>query len=79
MIEMVFGIIGCEKSVEEDAERLRPHDSEVLALLADSTRLTAETGWRPGVDLREGLARTIAWWRMRLLSGRVRPTAEFMT
>lgn len=79
MIETVFSIMGCEKNVEEAPERLRPRDSEVLALLADSTLLSAETGWRSGIDLREGLARTIDWWRARLLSGRIRRAVEFMS
>ncbi len=34
-------------------------------LAADVRRLTNEVGWRPAVGCREGLRRTIAWWRAR--------------
>jgi UDP-glucose 4-epimerase len=33
---------------------------------ADSTKFTCTTGWKPSVDLREGLARTIAFYRQHL-------------
>src|ERR1700682_5154891 len=38
-------------------------------LLADGKRLTEDTGWRPSVELSEGLERTISWWRGRLAGG----------
>jgi polysaccharide export outer membrane protein len=37
----------------------------VRELLADARLFRAATGWEPRVDLREGLARTAAWWRQR--------------
>jgi NAD dependent epimerase/dehydratase len=79
MIDLVFGLTGCAKPVEHDPERTRPADSEVRALLADSSRLTATAGWQPGVDLREGLRRTIAWWRDRLASSGARRERGFIT
>jgi UDP-glucose 4-epimerase len=57
---------------------MRPVNSEVRALLAESSRLSADTGWRPSIDLREGLKRTIAWWRDRLAGGVVRREREFI-
>jgi UDP-glucose 4-epimerase len=72
MIDLVADLVGCSKPIERDADRMRPRNSEVRALLADSSRLAAAVGWRPTVDLCEGLTRTIAWWRDRLASGRVR-------
>jgi NAD dependent epimerase/dehydratase len=79
MIDLVMGLAECVKPVEHDADRMRPTASEVRALLADSSRLTAATGWRPGVDLRDGLTRTVAWWRDRLSGGLVRRERGFMT
>ncbi|MCW3474792.1 SDR family NAD(P)-dependent oxidoreductase [Limobrevibacterium gyesilva] len=79
MIELVAEITGCTKPVRQEAERLRPDSSEVLALQADSSRLTGDVGWRPRVGFRDGLTRTIAWWRTRLGNGRVRREATFMT
>jgi UDP-glucose 4-epimerase len=43
---------------------------DVPANVLDSSRLTAETGWRPAVPLEEGVARTINWLRARHEHGR---------
>ncbi len=78
MIDLLADLTGCHKQVEHDPERMRPGKSEVRALLADSSRLAADAGWRPSIDLCVGLTRTIAWWRDRLANGRVRQTSEFI-
>ena len=78
LIELAAEVTGCSKPVHHDAGRMRPSNSEVRALLADSTKLAAATGWRPGTSLRDGLARTAAWWRDRLARGQVRGAAGFM-
>ena len=78
-IRLLADIVGCNKPVQQEEARLRPRQSEVRALLADASRLTADTGWRPRVTLRDGLERTVTWWRDRLDTGRVRATREFMT
>ena len=46
-----------------DEERLRPVGSEVERLLADTSLVRELTGWAPAVPLREGLKRTLAWFR----------------
>jgi nucleoside-diphosphate-sugar epimerase len=46
-------------------ERTTP-PGEPPSLLADVTRLRERVGFSPSLDLDEGLARTIAWWRERL-------------
>jgi len=61
MIDLVVRLVGFSKPLERDASRMRPNNSEVRALLADSSRLAAAAGWRPVVDLCEGLTRTVAW------------------
>ena len=78
LIDLAAEVTGCSKPVRHDAGRMRPGNSEVRALLADSSRLTAATGWRPGTSLRDGLARTAAWWRDRLARGQVRGASSFM-
>ena len=55
-------LMGVDADIVEDAERLRPKDSEVRRLVCDATRLTERTGWRPEVRLEAGLERTIAWF-----------------
>jgi dTDP-glucose 4,6-dehydratase len=42
--------------------RYRPGASDVMALRADSSRLSVATGWRPLVSWEEGVRRTIAWY-----------------
>jgi NAD dependent epimerase/dehydratase len=78
MIDLAADIAGQRKPIEHDLERMRPENSEVRALLADSSRLAADTGWRPAVGLREGLSRTVAWWRDRLARGTVRRNSDFI-
>jgi len=79
VVDLVAGILGFSKPIERETGRLRPEKSEVLALLADNSRLRTDTGWSPQVALRDGLVRTVAWWRDRLCSGRVRATMGFMS
>jgi nucleoside-diphosphate-sugar epimerase len=79
MIDLVSELAACCKPIEYDADRVRPGNAEVRTLLADSSRLTSAVGWQPKVDLREGLTRTIAWWRDRLSGGLVRRERGFIS
>ena len=79
LIDLVLDLCGSSKPVVQETLRMRPANSEVRALLADSSRFRAATGWHPRVALRDGLRRTIDWWRARLTIGRVRPQSDFMT
>jgi UDP-glucose 4-epimerase len=49
-----------------DAERVRPPGSEVEVLLSDPSLARRLLGWKPEVDLDEGLERTAAWLRGRV-------------
>lgn len=44
-----------------DEQRLRPDKSEVFRLWCDNTKLNELTGYKPDVDIRDGLKRTIDW------------------
>ena len=44
-----------------DDERIRPEKSEVFRLWCDNTKIEQLTGFKPRVDIREGLQRTIDW------------------
>jgi dTDP-glucose 4,6-dehydratase len=59
--ERVLGLIDKEVAVSLDEQRLRPPDSEVERLIADTTKAKRLLGWEPEVDLDEGLRRTIEW------------------
>lgn len=58
---MLMDITGRDIPVVSDERRIRPAGSEVERLLADNSRLTALTDWRPKVAFRDGLERTVAW------------------
>jgi UDP-glucose 4-epimerase len=79
VMALVSELTGTNKPAEQEGQRFRPEESEVRALIADSRRLTTDTGWRAETDLREGLVRTIAWWRDRFESRRVRESHAYMT
>jgi len=44
-----------------DSQRIRPEKSEVFRLWCDNTKIEKLTGFKPQVDIREGLQRTIDW------------------
>jgi UDP-glucose 4-epimerase len=79
MIDTVGSIARCNKPIQQEDTRLRPDDSEVLVLQADAGRLSEDAGWHPKVSFRQGLARTVEWWRQRLAAGKVRADTAFMT
>ena len=62
IVRTVSRILGYEVPVDDLGER--PGDVE--ASYASSEKLRAQLGWRPQVDLEEGLRRTIAHYRERL-------------
>ena len=53
--------LGKEVPVELDEARLRPQDSEVERLVADTTKAKRLLNWEPEIDLDEGLRRTTEW------------------
>ncbi|TGP44352.1 SDR family NAD(P)-dependent oxidoreductase [bacterium M00.F.Ca.ET.230.01.1.1] len=79
VLDLVVELSGSKKPIHRDESRLRPQNSEVRALLADSTQFETQTGWRARTNLRDGLERTISWWRGRLSEGRVRREMGYMT
>ena len=79
MVERVQAATGTNKPVVRDDARLRPEGSEVRALVADYSRLQAACGWTPVIDLDDGVARTVEWWRGRIESGRIRRSADYLT
>lgn len=76
LVETIRHLADCTAPVVQERERFRPVQSEVMALVADSTRLTAATGWRAETAIEDGLERTIAWWRDRI--GAVRTGRRYM-
>ena len=63
---LVGSLVGREVVIQQDEQRVRPKQSEVERLLADTTRARELLGWQPRVPLEEGLSITIAWVREHL-------------
>lgn len=63
LAETLISIINPDAKVISDEQRLRPGKSEVERLLGSNQKIEQFTGWKPGVSLREGLQKTIEWFR----------------
>lgn len=79
LIDLILAATGCNKPIVQDSQRFRPVNSEVLAVRTNFGRLGLATGRQPRASLREGLERTIAWWRRRRDEGLVRRKKGFIT
>ena len=79
MVEKVQAATGTNKPVVQDDARLRPAASEVRALVADYSCLESACGWTPDVDLDEGVARTVDFWRGRIETGQIRRSTDYLT
>ncbi|GHG52583.1 SDR family NAD(P)-dependent oxidoreductase [Streptomyces griseocarneus] len=70
LVTLIGKLMDAELEVTEDAQRVRPANSEVMRLVADASRLRAATGWAPAHTLEEGLAETVAFFRDPVNLGR---------
>lgn len=78
-VDLIRSICGASKPVVTEQARVRPMNSEVRALIADTGRMQSATGWQPAHSLEQGLEKTVHWWRRRLDGGKVRSGAGYMT
>lgn len=65
VVEIVGGLLGRELRIESRPERLRPHESEVLQLCGDASKLREAVSWEPATSLRDGLGAVIDWMTER--------------
>lgn len=63
-VNQIFKIIGSEVPIEDKGER----KGDVPSLVASSEKIKKELGWSAKTDLREGLQKTIDFYRSRLSS-----------
>ena len=63
LFKLVADLMGSVAQIEVVSERKRPPESEVLRLCCNPRKLRDASGFRPEVGLREGLNRTIEWFR----------------
>jgi NAD dependent epimerase/dehydratase len=66
VVERCMEVTGRRAEVVTEEERLRPAGSEVEILLSDPANAAARLGWKPTVDLNEGLRRTADWLAPRM-------------
>jgi dTDP-glucose 4,6-dehydratase len=59
---MICGYLGVKCEIQVDSQRLRPTDSEVHRLIADSTQARTILGWSPNYTIEQGLERTVDWF-----------------
>jgi NAD dependent epimerase/dehydratase len=63
LFNLVAEIMESDAEIELDSERKRPQESEVLRLRCNSQKLRDASGFHPEIGLREGLRKTIDWFR----------------
>lgn len=61
-VSLIRELMNSDVEIIQDDQRLRPENSEVFRLWCDNRKLVELTGFKPQVDIREGLSRTIEWF-----------------
>jgi NAD dependent epimerase/dehydratase len=60
-LQMIKEIMDSDVKFITDEQRIRPGKSEVFRLWCDNSKIFNMTGFKPQVNLREGLQRTVDW------------------
>lgn len=63
LAQVILSVLGKKADILKDEQRVRPEKSEVERLICDSSKATKLLGWEPRIGLKEGLRRTIDWFR----------------
>lgn len=61
LAQLIADLMGKDVAIISDTSRLRPKQSEIQRVLADSTKAKNLLGWQAEIDLEDGLKRTIDW------------------
>jgi GDP-4-dehydro-6-deoxy-D-mannose reductase len=64
MLDALLSFSKVKISTEQDPKRMRPSDVELL--IGDSTRLRAETGWKPKYEFTQTMKDLLEYWRARV-------------
>ena len=64
VLDTLLSLSGVDVRVEVDPKRLRP--SDVPILLADSSKFTIRTGWKPRIPFEQTLRDLLDYWRERV-------------
>ena len=63
LANLIIDIMEVDASVISDEHRVRPENSEVERLVCDSGLLRQLTRWKPEITIKEGLVKTIEWFK----------------
>lgn len=61
LVKLISTLLDIDITVTCDEQRIRPEKSEVERLLGDASKLMGVCEWKPLVDLKAGLEKTIEW------------------
>lgn len=61
LVATIGRVVGRKLRVEQEDERVRPPNSEVMRLVSDNSLMAELTGWEPKHRLEDGIAATVAW------------------
>ncbi|MBI5648852.1 MAG: SDR family NAD(P)-dependent oxidoreductase [Chloroflexi bacterium] len=61
LARQIIALVGKPVEIVQDLARLRPEKSEVQRLFSDNRRAQECLGWRPRVEIKEGLQITVDW------------------
>jgi NAD dependent epimerase/dehydratase len=61
-LNLIRDLMDSDVKFISDNQRLRPEKSEVFRLWCDNTKIEKLTGFKPKIDIRTGLQRTINWF-----------------
>ena len=66
LADTLVSLINPSAEIVSSHDRIRPENSEVMALICDSAKARELTGWQPEVSLEDGLQETIGFIREHL-------------
>ena len=67
LFDLISKEMNKQAKIEVDNERVRPEASEVDRLVCDNSKLLSNSSWRPNIQLKEGIKKTIDWFMSKNL------------
>lgn len=63
LAQVILSVMGKEAAILKEERRVRPEKSEVERLMCNNSKAMELLGWEPRISLKEGLRRTIDWFK----------------